>query len=761
MCEKGSQWGVFRRVLWWRSMKLVSERTVGTAEEDGDGGEGEVVVVGVKLDVQSKELLTWALMKVANPGDRVIALHVLDSVSGGTSSLMSLVKAFDSLLAVYEGFCNLKQVDLKLKVCRGFSVRKILVREAKSSNANKVVVGTSKSPHRIRSSTSVAKYCARKLSKSLSIYAVSNGKFVYTREATVTVVGCSGKDIKLLSDTTYAVVADKLNQVSQSCSGKSQNKNSVHSTSGSLSPNDSKNQLLELYSIQRSDTIPKPNSVALSSSKQRWSLLRRLILGKNSTKRTSLAKWALALSSQNSSSVVYPDQKQYASDTLEGHCFDVEAENGAIVPVGPEVVWSPISPHHGLSDLPEELKGIHEKYSSTCRLFCYEELLSATSNFTPGWFSSHTFDVLIWVFLVCSFSSILGFLTNFFWPFVLENMVGKGGSSHVYKGCLPDGKELAVKILKPSAYMLKEFVSEIEIITKLHHKNLMSLFGFCFEDNKLILVYDFLSRGSLEENLHGNKISDAFGWKERYKVALGVAEALEYVHNYCDKPIVHKDVKSSNILLSDDFEPQLSDFGLASCISSGLCHVTSPDVSGTFGYLAPEYFLHGKVSEKVDVFAFGVVLLELLSGKLPINSENPKCHESLVMWAKPILEGGKISELLDRQVRGDRDDNQIERMVLAATLSIRRSPRSRPDIGLILKLLQGDREAMDSARQQVSASEETDAADGEPHLNNIQSHLRTALLDLEDDCNSVSSTEQDISIEDYLKGRFSRTPSFE
>ena len=162
--------------------------------------------------------------------------------------------------------------------------------------------------------------------------------------------------------------------------------------------------------------------------------------------------------------------------------------------------------------------------------------------------------------------------------------------------------------------MLTEFVLEIEIITPL---NIISLFGFCFEDNHLLLVYDFLSRGSLEENLHRNKKDPlAFGWNQRYKVAVGVAEALEHLHNRDAQPVIHRDVKSSNILLSDDFEPQvvtflfvlilssgfmfhvshscfhffqLSDFGLAKWASTTSTHITCTDVAGNFGYLAPEF----------------------------------------------------------------------------------------------------------------------------------------------------------------------------
>ncbi|XP_031287896.1 probable serine/threonine-protein kinase PBL23 isoform X2 [Pistacia vera] len=664
------------------------------------------------------------------------------------------------MLAVYEGFCNLKQVDLKLKVCRGTSVKKILVREAKSYGAAKLIVGTSKTHHPIRSSASVAKYCARKLSKSFWVFAVDNGKILFQREGNYAEMdslqdayqqkdrsvhrSLSGNG-KVLTGGNFTGDEEKSCKQCRGFFYKSGSSFKKRALKKNCTSCDSKTRLAEESSGDGNEDnslalVPyQSNEVAISSNslvvhelpraKHGWSLLRRVFspkqqhLEKSSENKTSLIQWVLRLPSRYTSAVVYPDHKQSQSVSTDEDLHSMlDGESGAIVAFDNEAMH-PLSPYHGF---PKELENLHERFSSTCRLFSYKELSLVTSDFHP------------------------------------DNMVGKGGHSHVYRGSLPDRKELAVKILKPSEDVLKEFVSEIEIITFLHHKNIISLFGFCFEDNKLLLVYDFLSRGSLEESLHGNKKDAiAFGWNERYKVAVGVAEALDYLHNSCDQPVIHKDVKSSNILLSDDFEPQLSDFGLASWASTSSSHLSCTDVAGTFGYLAPEYFMHGKVSDKIDVYAFGVVLLELLSGRKPINRENPRGEESLVMWAKPILKDGKFSQLLDPSLDHDFDNDQIERMVLAATLCIIRAPTLRPQINLVLKLLQGDEEATTWARQQGGAPEELDLIDGEAFPNNIQSHLNLALLDVDDDTLSISSTEQTVSIEDYLQGRWSRTSSFD
>ncbi|KAF5457876.1 hypothetical protein F2P56_021950 [Juglans regia] len=688
--------------------------------EDADGG--RTVLVGVKLDAPSRELLTWALVKVAHPGDHVIALHVLNTLTESTSSLVSLVKTFDSVLSVYQGFCNLKQVDLKLKVCRGSKVRKVLVKEAQSCGEATVVLGTSKTHRTIWSSASVAKYCARKLSKYFSVFAVDNGKVLFQRVATST----NSNKPRGRANFDGGHCLEKSSSVCSSCAPDAGlPENCGTQSTEELSGDGDEDNSLALVPYRSSEANIDSGYVVIQDStelKSRWSTLRRVFLPKRqyvekSLKRTSVLRWLLRLPSCHSSAAVFPDQRRSNSDQDDDYCSSLDEETGAIVPFGSAAVCPPRSPFNGFGGcLPNELIGLHEKYSSSCRLFTYQELLWATSNFIP------------------------------------ENMVGKGGSSHVYKGCLSDGKELAVKMLKPSQDVLKEFVQEIEIITTLHHKNIISLFGFCFEDNNLLLVYDFLSRGSLEENLYGNKKGGkAFGWQERYNVAMGVAEALDFLHNGCVEPVVHRDVKSSNILLSMDFEAQLSDFGLASW-SLATSNIACTDVAGTFGYLAPEYFMHGKVSDKIDVYAFGVVLLELLSGRKPIDRTHPRGQESLVMWAKPILDSGKVSQLLDPSLGSDYDHDQIERMALAATLCIRREPRLRPQISLVLKLLQGDEEVMRLAKQQLCTSE-VDALDGEAFSTNIQSHLNVALLDIEDELLSIGSSEQSVSLDDYLQAR--------
>ncbi|XP_042006915.1 probable receptor-like serine/threonine-protein kinase At5g57670 [Salvia splendens] len=671
------------------------------AAEDG----GAVVMVGVKVDSRSKELLTWALVKVAQTGDRVIALHVLNP-NVEKSDLLSLVKTFDSMLAAYEGFCNLKQVDLKLKVCKGSPTHKIILREAKSCGATSLIVGTS-GVDKVRSRTSVAKYCAKNLQKNVSVICVNNGKVVFATESNASCVSLlGGVDVqrprsrkKKLSKSPLSLQPQRL-----------------------LTPSsdERENVSMVLVPVKTRD---------MPESKSGWAVLRKSFFNglklpeSPSSKKSSVMRWILRLPTRQSDAAIYPDQKQTSTSDASECLTNLDQDEGAIVLYSVDNDSNLYSSKTFL----EGLNALTEKYSATCQLFSYQELLLATDNFIP------------------------------------ENLIGKGGSSRVYRGCLPGGQEIAVKIVKPTEDVLKQFVSEIEIISSLHHKNIISLVGFCFEEDKLLLVYNLLSRGSLEDNLHelgSEKSKNFFDWDTRYKVALGVAEALDYLHSSAE-PIIHRDVKSSNILLSDDFEPQLSDFGLATWSSSCLHHMRTSDVAGTFGYLAPEYFLNGKLDEKLDVYAFGVVLLELLTGRKPINDGSPKGKQSLVMWAKDILKEGKTSELQDPELVDAYDQEQFDLMVLAATLCTRHAPQSRPEISVVLKLLQGDPAVIEWARQETKTCEDLNIIYNEQSATVIQSFINLALLNLEDDCASTGSTELNISVEDYLGGRWSRSSSFD
>ncbi|KAG2327032.1 hypothetical protein Bca52824_009760 [Brassica carinata] len=676
-------------------------------------GSSALVIIGVKPDEWSREVLTWSLVNVARPGDRIVALHVLDYSLEGSTSLVSLVRTFDTMLGVYESFCNLKQVDLKLKVFRGKSARKVLVQEVKSSGATSLIVGSSKRHHTIRSSASLAKYCARNLAKDVSVFAVKSGKIMFRRvpnnnDGPHVNVPCGSPNI--------AIEAAKIGNSFSPARSSSRWTRPTRSSSLQSVESSGVDNSLALVPVQTSET----------DSGAGWHFFRGIYSKRNSWTRVSAKKavlqWVSRLRGRNSEAVGYLDRKRSDSGCDEDCSSSIDGEDVSVSRSGSEHMLSPLSPCVGSNYIPEELEGLHEKYSSTCRLFTYEEVVSMTSNFASA------------------------------------NLIGEGGNSYVYRGDLSDGRELAVKVLKPCLDVLKEFTLEIEVITSVHHKNIVSLFGFCFENNNLVLVYDYVPRGSLEENLHGNRKDGAsFGWLERYKVAVGVAEALDYLHNTHDPEVIHRDVKSSNILLADDFEPQLSDFGFASLASSAAQHVSCGGIAGTFGYLAPEYFMHGKVTDKIDVYAFGVVLLELLSGRKPICVDQSKGQESLVMWANPILESGKFAQLLDPSLEADDSSNDlIEKLLLAATLCIKRAPHDRPQIGLVVKILQGDEDATEWGKQQVK-----DSGDARAYLTNIESHINLALLDLEDDAASDSSPEaSSISVEDYLKGRWSRTASF-
>ncbi|KAJ6853933.1 uncharacterized protein M6B38_100155 [Iris pallida] len=273
------------------------------------------------------------------------------------------------------------------------------------------------------------------------------------------------------------------------------------------------------------------------------------------------------------------------------------------------------------------------------------------------------------------------------------NLLGQGGFGYVHKGMLPNGKEVAIKQLKiGSGQGEREFQAEIDIISRVHHKHLVSLVGYCISGSERLLVYEYVPNRTLEFHLHG-KDRPTMDWPTRLKIALGSAKGLAYLHEDCHPKIIHRDIKAANILLDFKCEAKVADFGLAKFASDNNTHV-STRVMGTFGYLAPEYASSGKLTDKSDVFSFGVMLLELITGRRPVDSNQTYVEDSLVDWARPLLtralEDGNYDTLVDRNLGRNYNPNEMARMIACAASCVRHSARRRPRMSQIVRALEGD-----------------------------------------------------------------------
>ncbi|OIW10622.1 hypothetical protein TanjilG_15994 [Lupinus angustifolius] len=271
--------------------------------------------------------------------------------------------------------------------------------------------------------------------------------------------------------------------------------------------------------------------------------------------------------------------------------------------------------------------------------------------------------------------------------FSSENMIGKGGHAEVFRGYLPDGQVIAVKRLmkneKDPGDRACDFLTELGIIAHINHHNATHLVGFGIERG-LYFVLQFAEHGSLSSMLFG---SEFFEWKKRFNVAVGVAEGLLYLHQDCPRRIIHRDIKASNILLNDNYEAEISDFGLAKWLPGKWSHHVVFPIEGTFGYLAPEYFMHGVVDEKTDVFAFGVLLLELITGRRAVDSDS---RQSLVVWAKPLLETKNVKEIADPRLGEEYDPTEMNLVMVAASMCVHHLSSMRPYMDHVVKLLKGE-----------------------------------------------------------------------
>jgi serine/threonine protein kinase len=274
-----------------------------------------------------------------------------------------------------------------------------------------------------------------------------------------------------------------------------------------------------------------------------------------------------------------------------------------------------------------------------------------------------------------------------------SNKLGEGGFGPVYKGKLNDGREVAVKLLSVGSRQGKgQFVAEIVAISAVQHRNLVKLYGCCYEGEHRLLVYEYLPNGSLDQALFGEKTLH-LDWSTRYEICLGVARGLVYLHEEARLRIVHRDVKASNILLDSKLVPKVSDFGLAKLYDDKKTHI-STRVAGTIGYLAPEYAMRGHLTEKTDVYAFGVVALELVSGR-PNSDENLEDEKRyLLEWAWNLHEKGREVELIDHQLT-EFNMEEGKRMIGIALLCTQTSHALRPPMSRVVAMLSGDVEVSD------------------------------------------------------------------
>ncbi|XP_020416821.1 probable LRR receptor-like serine/threonine-protein kinase At1g56130 isoform X2 [Prunus persica] len=272
-----------------------------------------------------------------------------------------------------------------------------------------------------------------------------------------------------------------------------------------------------------------------------------------------------------------------------------------------------------------------------------------------------------------------------------SNKLGEGGYGPVYKGTLSDGRVVAVKQLSVASHQGKsQFVTEIATISTVQHRNLVKLYGCCIEGSHRILVYEYLENKSLDQALFGRNDLH-LDWPTRFNILLGTARGLAYLHEESKPRIVHRDVKASNILLDAELSPKISDFGWAKLYDDKKTHM-STRVAGTIGYLAPEYAMRGRLTEKADVFGFGVVALEILSGR-PNSDDNLDPEKIyLLEWAWTLHENDQSLGLVDPRLI-EFDENDATRLIKAALLCTQASPMMRPSMSRVVTILSGDIEA--------------------------------------------------------------------
>ncbi|KAF8085193.1 hypothetical protein N665_0676s0007 [Sinapis alba] len=303
--------------------------------------------------------------------------------------------------------------------------------------------------------------------------------------------------------------------------------------------------------------------------------------------------------------------------------------------------------------------------------------------------------------------------TNRFAP---DNVIGEGGYGVVYKGRLINGNDVAVKkLLNNLGQAEKEFRVEVEAIGHVRHKNLVRLLGYCIEGVHRMLVYEYVNSGNLEQWLHGDMGKhNNLTWEARMKILIGTAQALAYLHEAIEPKVIHRDIKASNILIDNDFNAKLSDFGLAKLLDSGESHINTR-VMGTFGYVAPEYANTGLLNEKSDVYSFGVLLLEAITGRDPVDYERPANEVNLVEWLKMMVGTGRAEEVVDLRIEPKPATRALKRGLLVALRCVDPESEKRPKMSQVVRMLESDdnpfREERRNRRSRTASMEIVEATE--------------------------------------------------
>ncbi|XVE87891.1 hypothetical protein DITRI_Ditri19aG0025000 [Diplodiscus trichospermus] len=275
--------------------------------------------------------------------------------------------------------------------------------------------------------------------------------------------------------------------------------------------------------------------------------------------------------------------------------------------------------------------------------------------------------------------------------FCCENKLGEGGFGPTYKGILADGQEIAVKRLSETSEQgVSEFKNEVMLVAKLQHRNLVKILGVCTEGEERMLIYEHMANKSLDQFIFDPRRSTMLDWKRRLDIILGIARGLLYLHQDSRLTIIHRDLKTSNMLLDTEMNPKISDFGMARTFEGDQSRVKTKRIAGTYGYMSPEYGIDGLFSVKSDVFSFGVIVLEILSGRKNRAFQHPDHHHNLLGHAWILWKEGRPLELIDANLDSSVFESELLKFMQVGLLCVQKAPENRPTMSTVVCMLSND-----------------------------------------------------------------------